>query len=195
MNDAVKLTTHMRDALHQAQRNPLRRTHTPGPGKPPWPAAAVTLHALVHHGLLIVAELRNRHGWPVTTWTITDAGKAALTTDVKAPRDIPRFLSRPSRNTGDYTTNPTRAIDDLEVVDAPAEWTRWSGALHDATQQHADDVTLGEATPEGRLRALREMARNRGIDIRDDLRVLNEIEAKRQRRLDAIERKVRREAA
>jgi hypothetical protein len=60
-------------------------------------------------------------------------------------------------------------------------------AFVDATHHGAEEDRLRSLGPEDRYRELREIARARGIDVRDDDRVI-------QRRLDAMERKVRRVA-
>lgn len=103
----MKLTPSMREALTTTLKGALRRTHTPGPGKPPWPAAATTLHALVRHGFLVRSELRNRHGVPYTQWDITDAGRDALQPKVKPIPDVDEYLDR----NGWITRNPARSID------------------------------------------------------------------------------------
>jgi hypothetical protein len=110
------MTKNMRDALHAATKQPLRRLHNPQPGTPPWPAHPTTLNALTRHNYLTLTERRNKHGWRLQEWQITDAGRQALNPPPKVLRDTPRFLSRPSRTTGDYTANRHRAIDELEAV-------------------------------------------------------------------------------
>lgn len=111
------LSAPMRQALVEARRGPLRRLHDDQPGKPPWPAPPASLAALVSRGLLETGTMRSRKGWHIDTWTITDAGREAIAPPAARSRpDHPRFLARPTRSTPDYTTNPSRAIDNLEPV-------------------------------------------------------------------------------
>jgi hypothetical protein len=131
----VSMTKNMRDALHAATKQPLRRLHNPQPGTPPWPAHPTTLNALTRHNYLTLTERRNKHGWRLQEWQITDAGRQALNPPPRVLRDTPRFLSRPSRTTGDYTANRHRAIDDLEAVD-PAEID--AARRYMARELHAD---------------------------------------------------------
>jgi DNA-binding PadR family transcriptional regulator len=137
----VKLTAAMRAALKQAKHAPLRRVHTPGPGQPEWPAHPLTLHALERHALVTRDTLRNRHGHPVTTWTITDSGRAAL-----QPREIIRrepimYLGRAVPATaagtsghGEFTTNKAFAVDQLPVVDPATLDDAWT---QEAEHRHA----------------------------------------------------------
>jgi hypothetical protein len=129
------MTKNMRDALHAATKQPLRRLHNPQPGTPPWPAHPTTLNALTRHNYLTLTERRNKHGWRLQEWQITDAGRQALNPPPRVLRDTPRFLSRPSRTTGDYTANRHRAIDELEAVD-PAEID--AARRYMARELHAD---------------------------------------------------------
>lgn len=119
------MTEHMRNALKKAKHAPLRRVHTPGPGKPPWPANACTLYALERHELLERRESRNREGLPVTLWEITEAGRSALRPVERVVDERPVFLARPTRGSGDYTTNPARRIDSAEVMDPDRVSLRW----------------------------------------------------------------------
>lgn len=132
----MRLTINMRAALEQARHAPLRRVHPPGPGTPDWPAHFSTLYALERHQLLARGELRNRNGHPVTTWTITDHGRAAL-----EPREIFRteanvYLGHAVPATaagtaghGEFTTDKRYAVDPLPITD-PATlddaWTQLS---------------------------------------------------------------------
>jgi hypothetical protein len=112
-----RLTKPMRRTLKEAKAQGLRRIHQPTPGQPPWPAHPATLHALTRHGLLEQQRKRNRHGWHVDEWRITDAGKAALKPRERRVADTPVFLARASKWGGDYTTDPSRRVDELEVID------------------------------------------------------------------------------
>jgi hypothetical protein len=72
------LTPAMRDALRAARSQPLRRVHKPGPGRPPWPAPAASLAALVRRELVTRGAEVSRKGFRMDVWTITDAGVEAL---------------------------------------------------------------------------------------------------------------------
>jgi DNA-binding PadR family transcriptional regulator len=138
------LTAHMRATLIQTRRGPLRRPHPPGAGAPPWPAAATTLHALVRQELVTVAEVRNRHGWPVTMWTITDAGRAALEPRERFRHQPDVYLTSAVPDTvtdghGEFTTNPRHALcrEPVPVIDADTlndAWTQLAAARRHAAQ-------------------------------------------------------------
>lgn len=133
----MRLTQHMRDALTKAQHAPLRRVHKPGPGAPPWPAAPNTLRALLRRGLVELGQIRNRDGWPVTTWTITDTGRAALQPVEIFRTERPLYLARPTKNSGDYTHDPSRRIDHLPVFDeASPQWRRRAATRHADAEDH-----------------------------------------------------------
>jgi hypothetical protein len=124
----VRLSEPMTDALTAAQHAPLRRVHLPGPGRPPWPAAPATLRALIRHGLLEQGTARNRDGWPVDTWSITEAGRTALHPPPRERVHRAKFLAHSVTEHGylqpAYTDDPSRAMRDdrgaIERVD-PAE--------------------------------------------------------------------------
>lgn len=78
MPDQYRMTALARDALEQIRRQPLRRVHTPGPGKPPWPKHPSTLAALVKRGFVARTEGRNKDAHKADIWTITDEGRTAL---------------------------------------------------------------------------------------------------------------------
>jgi DNA-binding PadR family transcriptional regulator len=131
----VKLTTRMRDALTSAKHGPLRRVLKPGPGTPPWPAHPGTLHALERHELVTRGELRNRDGWPVTTWTITDTGRQALEPIEIFRHDHPVYLAPVGNGRSDYTTDPRNRVDDAEVTDPDSLESAWR---QQAEQRRAD---------------------------------------------------------
>jgi hypothetical protein len=90
-----------------------------------------------------------------------------------------------------YTTNRGRASDDLEVLPIPPrrDWLEHSAKLHLASRRDADAMRLSGLThPEDRVVELRRMAVERGKDIRGDLRQLEHV-------VKRIERKVSEEAA
>jgi DNA-binding PadR family transcriptional regulator len=195
----VKLTAHMADALTSAQHAPLRRVHR-GPGAAPWPAPPVTLRTLIRRGLIEQDTIRNRDGVPVDTWTITDAGRAALQPPEIFRQDRPTFLADhrrapwcdpngPDDNKDDYTTDPGHRIDELEIVD---EETQRLVTLRGrrADEQRARLAEAGrESQPiEERLSRIRAEARDQGVDIARQ-------EASIVRRIEAIERRVRKRAA
>src|SRR4051812_28357236 len=103
----------MTDALRRAQHAPLRRVHLPGPGRPPWPAAPATLRALIRHCLVEQGATRNRDGWPVDTWAITEAGRMALHPPPRQRAQRARFLATTLTASGylqpAYTNDPARA--------------------------------------------------------------------------------------
>ena len=196
----MKLTPTMRNALHEASRRieGLRRTFDDKPGRPTWPAAPSTLAALVRHGLLESRELRNRKGYRIQAWFITDTGRRALEPVLVVKRDTPLYLA-PG---GGYTTNPKRSIDvDSPPADAHLEVAvEASGPVNPAWYENAErnrrrarsDVNAarlsGLTHPEERLAELRRLAAERGLDVKDELRFVD-------RSLRALERKVRGEAA
>jgi hypothetical protein len=142
----MKLTARMRDALEQARHAPLRRVLKPGPGAPSWPAHPGTLHALERREFLARGEIRNRDGWPVTTWTITDTGRQALEPIERTKTEAPVYLRRPASDiAGDYTSDPRARIDDAEVTDPDRLNEYWA---QDAAERHA-------ATEDPRARARR----------------------------------------
>lgn len=112
----MRLSEPMTEALRQAQHAPLRRVHLPGPGRPPWPAAPATLRALIRHGLVEQGTVRNRDGWPVDTWAITDAGRSALHPPPRQRVQRARFLATTLTQSGylqpAYTNDPGRALRD-----------------------------------------------------------------------------------
>jgi hypothetical protein len=124
----VRLSEQMTDALTRAQHAPLRRVHRPGPGAPAWPAPPATLRALVRHELVVMGAIRDRDGWPVDTWTITDAGRLALHPPPRERVARAKFLAHSVTAHGylqpAYTDDPRRAMRDdagaIERVD-PAE--------------------------------------------------------------------------
>lgn len=139
------MTARMRAVLEQAAKQDLRRVWD-GPGKPPWPAAASTLAALVRHGLLERSERLTRHQQRVVLWEITEEGKAALRGPERIAEERPTFMAHGairyrvlSNNRwtvveededgsyvdGDYTQDPRRRFDHLEVAgQASLKWRR-----------------------------------------------------------------------
>lgn len=127
----MRLTANMRKVLTKAKHAPIRRPHPPGPGAPPWPEAHRTLYALVHHELVTRSEIRDRDGQPLTLWTITTAGRAALEPPELVKTDRPTYLSDRRKATPDwrdphdpeheqpedYTSDPARRIDHIEITD------------------------------------------------------------------------------
>jgi hypothetical protein len=181
------LTPAMRDALRAARSQPLRRVHKPEPGQPPWPAHPSRLAALVRRGLLTGPdERRSRKGHRMDVWTITDAGVEAL--DWRPPTRrggravlrVPGGTTRPMQ-LGEWDE---RRIPEPDKLAPGATWTTQSRALRTASCLADIDDRLRPLTPEERYRELREMARSRGVDVRDDERII-------ARRLDAMEEKVR----
>lgn len=149
---AVKLTASMRAALQQARHAPLRRVLEPGPGAPAWPAHPGTLHALERHKLLTRGEIRNRHGQPVTTWTITTAGRQALEPPEIFRRERDVYLAHPNPDlSGDYTTDPRRSRDELPVLDPDS--------LNNAWAQISAERRASAETPRDRARRLARNAR------------------------------------
>jgi hypothetical protein len=108
----------MRETLHLASHNPLRRVHDGKPGQPAWPASPNTLYALVRRELLEVNQRRDRKARIVQEWTITENGKTALQPKPAKPRpDRAIYLAHPTAHGGDYTYNVKFAFDDLETLD------------------------------------------------------------------------------
>lgn len=133
----MRLTPAMRDALERALREDgLRRVHTLGKGKPPWPAHHATLAALQRHGLVDHARDRDRRAFVRDTWTITDAGRVALDPPPKPRPERPVYLAPAGSgrdhvgipagdqkdNSGDWTLNPSKSVDyeicDVSYIDA-----------------------------------------------------------------------------
>lgn len=196
----MKLTVHMVEALTSAQHAPLRRVHR-GPGAARWPAPATTLYALIRRGYLVAGQIRNRDGAVVDTWTITDAGRAALLPREVFRQDRPVYLADHRRaqwvdpaeededRDDDYTTHPGLRIDELEVVDGETQRLVTLRGRR-ADEQRALLAAAGrESQPiEERLSRIRAEARDQGVDIaRQEASIL--------RRIEAIERRVRKRAA
>jgi hypothetical protein len=82
------------------------------------------------------------------------------------------------------------AREEPEILPAPhPNWLEHSAKLHIASRRDVDALRLsGLPHPEERLAELRRMAVERGIDVSSDVGAI-------QRRLDSMERKVKREAA
>lgn len=169
----MRLSAPMHDALIAAARNPLRRTHDTLVGKPPWPAHPSTLAALVARGLLERAEKRNRRAQLVDQWTITAAGHEVLNPSPRYRPDRPRFMARPTRNTGDYTMNPARAIDHLEVIDGHAVVT-FAQRAREAEQERRrqNGQALDAKGFELRIEAVRLAARFRRMDVTGEVWVI-----------------------
>jgi hypothetical protein len=161
----------MRDALEDTSRRieGLRRTFDDKAGHPTWPHHPATLAALVRRGLLEPREVRNRKGYRVQAWFITDAGRRALEPVLVIKRDVPLYLAPVSGR----TSNPGRAVD----------YDR-----HPVTGRLMAVEALNPPSPEERLAELRRMAAERGISISSELRLV-------ERGLASLERKLRREAA
>lgn len=84
----TRLTELMRTTLENAARQDgLRRTHDDKPGRPPWPMPHQSLNALVNRGLLAHTRTRNRKGYPLDIWRITDTGREALKPPQRISRD------------------------------------------------------------------------------------------------------------
>jgi hypothetical protein len=130
----------MREALTKATRAPLRRLHdTTNPGKPPWPANPNTLAALVRHDLLAHNRRRTRKGWWLEEWTITENGREALLPRLITKKDHDVYLARPTRNSGDYTTDPSHRIDPLPVMNPSLLNRRWTTQA-DTQRAEARDI-------------------------------------------------------
>jgi hypothetical protein len=116
--------------------------------------------------------------------------------------DAPLLLAPAAHPHGSVLGYTTRASDALphepESID-PARlhpnWTERAQAFATAAARDADATRLtGVDHPDEKLRELQRMALERGIDITDDLRVIEQRKAAIQRRLDEIARKVSRAA-
>jgi hypothetical protein len=152
----------MRDALdrRRSPHAPLRRVLKPGPARRPnrpatprWPAHPGTLHALERRELVARGEIRNRDGWPVTTWTITDAGRQALEPPEIFRRERDVYLAHPNPDiSGDYTTDPRRGRDELPLVLDP-------DSLDSAWAQLSAERRAMTETPRARARRLARSAR------------------------------------
>lgn len=97
----------------------------------------------------------------------------------------------PGRGAGDYVTSPARALEPVEVVgdDLLERFAQSAREDHAARQAGADDELFAERRSlEERARVLLKAAAERGVDTRDDRRVI-------ERRLDAIEKRIRAQAA
>jgi DNA-binding PadR family transcriptional regulator len=123
--NAARLTQKMRAALVEASRNPLRRLHDDLEGKPAWPAHPATLRALEARGLVEKTRRRTRKGWWLDEWAITDNGRQALAPASLVRADRPVYMAHPSRTTGDYTSDPSRTFDRLEVMDVGLIAEQW----------------------------------------------------------------------
>lgn len=157
----MKLTALMLAALQRAKaEDGLRRVHDTEHGRPPWPAPAATLAALVRHGLLDRCSRISRKGARVDEWTLTDQGRTALDPpppQAREPRDL-YLAARPGRlryktlppaagkkagrvtvddsgpANADYTNDPGRQLPGAGIVlpDPDPSWT------DHARERHAD---------------------------------------------------------
>lgn len=144
----TRLTPNMRDALTVASRQDgLRRIHRPDlPGADPWPAPSASIHALMRRGYIEHDRVRNRHGYWVCIWKITEAGDLALNPRPKPAKDTVRSL----RANGDavsrvmvggvwtIVTQPEPEPVDVERLspewgeDSEKRWRRERGARDEA---------------------------------------------------------------
>jgi hypothetical protein len=136
--------------------------------------AKQTIEALVRHGL--VEEKRDRRARPV--WRPSTAGAAI----VAASR--PRLLAAQSQY--GYTTDPADALpDEPEAIGFGDQ-----GSLRRSDTAHAAELELLADRREIRgledeLRQLRRIAEKRGVDIRNDVRVIEKrVDKIRERILD-----------
>jgi hypothetical protein len=149
---------------------------------------------------LDAGSIRNRHGDPVDTWTITDAGRAALAPREVFRQDRPTFLvdhrragwvdpTSEERHDDDYTSDPRKRVDELEVIDPDTQRiVTVRGRRNDAQRQTLDEAGRASQGLEDRLARARAEARDRGVDVA-------RIEASILRRIEALERRVGRRAA
>lgn len=116
--------------------------------------------------------------------------------------DAPNLLAPAAHPHGSqlgYVTNAGDALPaEPEAID-PArlhpDWQERSQAFQNAAARDSDATRLtGLDHPDEKLRELERLALERGIDITDDVRVIESRKAAIQRRLDEIERKVSRAA-
>ena len=195
------LTENMRTVLELATKQTLTRVHNPQePGKPPWPANPVTLHALVRHELVRLDERLSRQRYRIQEWTITERGREALKPQIRLAPDRPRYLCRPSRTTGDYTYDHTQSLD----IDTPPEnGTRMAVETvgPSVLAQFARDARDREKTAKlererqkdnlqlyERLQRALEEAESKGIDTRHQ-------QASIRQRIESLESKIRKLAA
>lgn len=119
------MTPKMKAALEMAAKQEIRRVWDETPGLPPWPAPASTLAALVRNGYVERTERLSKAGHRIVGWRATDAGRMALKGPVRVAEERPRYLARPGKNRGDYTSDPRHRIDHLEVAgQASLKWRR-----------------------------------------------------------------------
>lgn len=117
----------------------------------------------------------------------------------KLQTDRPRFLSA-SLTRGDYAYSEYDALpDEPEVMDPDllhTDWAQRASAHHRAALASVDAARLSGLThpEEWRLEMVR-MARELGIDVRSDVRLVEKTEAAARRARASLERKVKREAA
>jgi hypothetical protein len=138
------VTERMREALLEARKGPLRRVHDGTEGKPPWPAPAASLAALVKHGLLVRSERKSKNGNRVQEWTLTDAGREALKPKQVVRREAVRSLRVPGGSTrmmqGGVWVDA--AMPEPEPVDPDEVDAAWFGA---AAVRHAEARDRREA--------------------------------------------------
>ena len=196
---SAHLTALMRTALQDAARHNegLRRTFDDKPGRPSWPAAPATLHALTRRGLLETKELRNRRGYRIQAWFITPEGRKALEPVLVVRRDVPLYLA-PG---GGYTTNPKRSIDQDLPPDVPQlvavealkgspspEWRENAERHRRRARADVNAARLSGLThPEERLRELRAMAAQHGVDIRSDVRQVEHVVRRIERKVTGVD--------
>lgn len=129
-------------------------------------------------------------------FTVRHARRPVWVVAFELIEDRPTFLTAsPIRSERDYTMNPgDAAVGEPEVMD-PAmlhvDWDVRSKILSSAAAADVDAARLsGLVHPDEQLRELRRLALERGVDISEDVRVIEQRYAAIQRRLDEIQRKV-----
>jgi hypothetical protein len=93
------------------------------------------------------------------------------------------------RHDDDYTSDPRKRVDELEVIDPDTQRiVTVRGRRNDAQRQTLDEAGRASQGLEDRLARARAEARDRGVDVA-------RIEASILRRIEALERRVGRRAA
>lgn len=180
----MKVTALMHATLEAARRGPLRRIHDGDPGQPNWPAHPTTLHALVRRELLAIDERRSGKGYRLQEWTITDAGREVLDPPIRHIQERPLYLARPSANSGDYTANPHRSIDNdhrsdgkrvaVEVLVTPVSLKKYATQAKTKREEQLRSVgrNLDGTAFDKRLQYARDSARSRRMDVTREVRLI-----------------------
>ena len=132
------MTPAMLEALRRSENGPLTRVHDDEKGKPPWPAPASSLAALVKHGMLERSSRISSKGKRIDEWHATELGIEALKAPARVKRDAVRSLRVPGGSTrflqhGVWVERSTPEPEPVSAADLDAAW------FGEAARRHASE--------------------------------------------------------